>query len=63
MILDFAMTSLSGSEGELVEVCVVVTSFPTGGVEIPVTLELGTRDGTKAGWSLNKLNIDIGSDR
>lgn len=52
MILDFAMTSLSGSEGELVEVCVVITAFPTGGVEIPVTLELGTRDGTKAGWSL-----------
>ena len=46
------MTSLSGAEGELVEVCVVITQFPTGGVEIPVTLELEARDGIKAGLSL-----------
>ena len=52
VILDFATTSLSGAEGELVEVCVVITDFPVGGVEIPVTLELETRDGTKAGLSL-----------
>ena len=41
-------TSLSGNEGENVEVCVNITSFPSGGVEIPVTLELGTTDGAKA---------------
>lgn len=52
MILDFVTTSLSGSEGDQVEVCVAITEFPTGGVEIPVTLELGTRDGDKAGQLL-----------
>lgn len=43
------MTSLSGAEGEAVEVCVNITSFPSGGVEIPVTLQLETIDGPKAG--------------
>ena len=56
------MTSLSGPEGDLVEVCVVITDFPTGGVEIPVTLELGTKDGPKAGSSactFYKINISL----
>ena len=49
VVLDFFMTSLSGAEGEAVEVCVDITSFPSGGVEIPVTLQLETIDGPKAG--------------
>ena len=42
-------SSLSGAEGDVVEVCVQITSFPSGGVEIPVTLQLGVQDGPKAG--------------
>lgn len=62
VVLDFEMTSLSGPEGDLVEVCVVITDFPTGGVEIPVTLELGTKDGPKAGSSactFYRINISL----
>ena len=48
VVLDFESTSLDGAEGDTVSVCVLITSFPSGGVEIPVTLELGTNDGPKA---------------
>ena len=48
VVLDFVSTSESGAEGGTVSVCVVITSFPSGGVEIPVTLQLGTIDGPKA---------------
>ena len=35
------------------QACVVIDEFPSGGVEIPVTLEIGTSDGDKAGELLN----------
>ena len=52
MVLDFLNSSLSGAEGDTVEVCIVITEFPSGGVEIPVTLEIGVRNGPKAGESI-----------
>ena len=57
------MTSLSGNEGGIVEVCVEITSFPSGGVEIPVTLELGTADGPKACMSIIIIFILLCSAR
>ena len=58
MVLDFAEVSLSGPEGGSVEVCVVITESPSGGVEIPVTLQLGTKDGSKAGKAACKHNVN-----
>ena len=53
VVLDFLNSSLSGAEGDMLEVCVVITSFPSGGVEIPVTLEIGVSNGPKASESLH----------
>ena len=57
VVLDFQNTALSGAEGGTVSVCVTITSFPSGGVEIPVTLELGTTNGPKT--CMSSLQYDI----
>ena len=57
VVLEFMVTSLSGTEGGSVEVCVVITNFPTGGVEISVSLELGTTDGIKACTSYTCIQL------
>ena len=44
----FQQGSYSASEGGIVQVCAVISSVPTGGLECPVVAALDTRDG-KAG--------------
>ena len=44
----FQQGSFSASEGGMVEVCAVISSVPTGGLECPVVATLSATDG-KAG--------------
>ena len=47
-LVAFQQGSFSASEGGMVEVCAVISSVPTGGLECPVVATLSATDG-KAG--------------
>ena len=46
----FQQGSYSASEGGIVQVCAVISSVPTGGLECPVVATLAAVDGKAGEW-------------